>query len=209
MTQLMLMRHGQTAWNANGRWQGHAPTPLNDVGRQQAQSAAIYLQNASITHIYSSDLLRAQETAQIVASTLNLNVFLEPRLRENDLGAWQGLTRQEIQAWDGENFRKVQNDPFNTPRPGGESWGQMAERACQAIQEIAQKHPNTSILAVTHGGTIRSIIEHLQLYTREIHIPNTSFTHLAFDNTSHTWSLVALGQVPHIHSEDFITTQGE
>src|SRR6185369_7089516 len=97
-THITLIRHGQTPWNATGRWQGHAFVPLNDEGRRQATRLAKHLLPIAdeITAIYSSDLVRASETAEIIAARLEKTVRVDVRLREIDMGEWQGLTGDEI-----------------------------------------------------------------------------------------------------------------
>src|SRR5258707_7809407 len=109
LTRVTLIRHGETAWNVNGRWQGQAAVPLNDEGRRQAMLLAEHLlpRAAEFAAIYSSDSLRCRETAELVASRLDKSVQLDARLREIDLGEWQGLTSDEVQAWDIERLQMV------------------------------------------------------------------------------------------------------
>jgi 2,3-bisphosphoglycerate-dependent phosphoglycerate mutase len=163
LTRVTLIRHGETAWNVNGRWQGQAAVPLNDEGRRQAMLLAEHLwpRAAEFAAIYSSDSIRAHETAELVASRLDKAVQLDARLREIDLGEWQGLTSEEVQAWDGERLQKVRADSWNNPRPGGESFAQVAERALSAIHEFVERHQGEHILAVSHGGTIRCVLQRL------------------------------------------------
>src|SRR5437762_5332003 len=96
MTTLLLVRHGETDWNRDGRWQGGSDTSLNDVGREQARALADQL-DGDIAAVYSSDLARARETAEIVAAKLDLAVQIDPRLRERGFGSWEGLTMTEIE----------------------------------------------------------------------------------------------------------------
>jgi broad specificity phosphatase PhoE len=96
VTTLLLVRHGETDWNRDGRWQGQSDTPLNEVGRQQAVRVAEELDGIDV--VYSSDLARARETAEIVAERLGLDVELDERLRERSFGAWEGKTGPEIEA---------------------------------------------------------------------------------------------------------------
>src|SRR5687767_10128865 len=91
-----LIRHGETEWNTTGRWQGILPVPLNDIGREQARKLAATLRQDAIQMIYTSDLSRAAETAQIIADTLGIPVSVDERLRELDIGIFQGLTVEEI-----------------------------------------------------------------------------------------------------------------
>ncbi|PJF39829.1 MAG: hypothetical protein CUN55_13520 [Phototrophicales bacterium] len=195
MTKIILMRHGETVWNTLGRWQGHAPTPLSEDGILQVQHAAQNLyQHQPLDAIYSSDLLRAQQTAKIVAEIYQLPINLEPRLREINLGAWQGLTREEIMAWDSERYQALWQQ-HHLPRPGGESLQQVGQRANDAIQMWLKEHPNQVILGVTHGGTIRGLLYHLGLSdgNSSTNIKNTSLTTLIYEDG--IWHLENIGQV--------------
>ncbi len=162
-TRISLIRHGETDWNLSGQMQGHAAVPLNSLGRQQAVLLADYLYPyaAEITTIYSSDSARTRETAEIIASRLSKTVILDPRLREIDLGEWQGMTMQQVETWDGERLKLVRADSFNTQRPGGESFSQVADRATAALAAYIEAHRDEHILAVSHGGTIRSVLQRL------------------------------------------------
>src|SRR5581483_11305534 len=101
MTTLLLVRHGETDWNAERRWQGHADVPLNARGREQARALAEELAGESIDAIYSSDLSRAQDTADIVGARLDVPVVVDPDLREIDVGPVEGLTAEESAAFEG------------------------------------------------------------------------------------------------------------
>src|SRR5262252_2076150 len=125
MTTLLLVRHGETDWNAEGRLQGHTDRPLSDFGRRQARALADELAGDSIVAVYASDLSRARETAEIVAAQLGLEVALDPRLREKDWGTWEGLTPEER-----ERVALV-----------GESTQAHRDRTLESLLEIAARHP--------------------------------------------------------------------
>ena len=141
MTTLLLARHGETEWNRDERFQGHADPPLNETGRAQAQAFAEQLAEEPIDAVYSSDLRRASETAEIVGARLGLQVEQDRGLREIDVGSWQGLTRAQIDGrpWDGETY------------------AEHAERVTQALREISTRHPDGRVLIVSHGGTLRRV----------------------------------------------------
>lgn len=151
MTTLLFVRHGQTDWNAERRWQGHADVPLNDRGREQAHALAEQLAGESIDAIYSSDLSRARDTADIVGALLVVPVVVDADLREIDVGAVEGLTWEESQAFDG-----WQGEPKDA----------HAERVLGAVRRIAEQHPQERVLVVTHGGSMRRVHEHLGLEDR-------------------------------------------
>ena len=139
MTTILLARHGETDWNRNGRFQGHADPSLNALGHTQAGELAESLGAEALDAVYASDLRRAYETADIVGARLGLPVEQEAGLREIDVGSWQGLTRAEIDGreWD------------------GESHVQHRRRVLEALQQIADRYPDGRVLVVAHGGTLR------------------------------------------------------
>jgi broad specificity phosphatase PhoE len=143
VTTILLARHGETDWNRELRYQGHADEPLNDTGRSQAQELAARLRSEPIAAVYSSDLQRASETAEIVAQELGLSLTLDARLREIDVGSWQGRTRAELDgaAWDGETY------------------DHHRERVVGALQSIAAAHQDECVLVVAHGGSLRRVQE--------------------------------------------------
>ena len=152
MTTLLLVRHGETDWNAERRWQGHADVPLNEHGRAQARDLAGRLATERVDAIYSSDLGRARETAEIVAARVGLSVVVDPDLREIDVGTREGLTGPEVDGrpWDGESKEA------------------HTERTLRALLRIAERHPGAHVVVVGHGGTLRRMHEHVGLEPREV-----------------------------------------
>lgn len=154
-TTILLARHGESDWNHSKRWQGFADRPLTDRGRQQAAELAGRLEDTELDAVYSSDLQRARETAEIVAQTKGLTVETTPDLREVDVGSWSGLTRAEAEARYPELYARWLH--------GGEGWEdgetyeQLGERVIRAVRRIAQAHGGERVLVVAHGGTIRAI----------------------------------------------------
>ena len=141
MAMLLLVRHGETDWNAEGRLQGYTDRPLNDYGRRQSQALAERLAGDEIAAIYASDLARARETAEIVGARLGLAVMLEPGLRERNWGSWEGLTGPER-----DRVEYV-----------GEAPEEHAARVIAAVQAIAERHQGGRVVVVTHGGSLRRI----------------------------------------------------
>lgn len=157
MTRLILIRHGETDWNLEGRWQGQADTPLNERGREQARQLACDLSGVDIQAIYSSDLQRAMETAQPLALAAELQIHTDVRLREINQGEWQGLRLNEIQARYAELYQQREQDPLDIAPPGGESILQMQQRAFKVLDEILQQHAGETVAIVCHGLTIAVI----------------------------------------------------
>lgn len=157
-TTLILLRHGETAWNLTGRWQGQdANTALTERGRDQARLVARRLRAFPIQAIYSSDLSRAFETAEIVGTALGLQPAPEPGLRESDIGAWTGLTWAEISdrfpdevaaMFAGEDVR----------RGGGETYAELHARLQATVEGIISRHPGQMVLVVSHGAALRSLV---------------------------------------------------
>ena len=153
MTRLLLVRHGQSVWNAEGRWQGQADPPLSDLGERQAEAAVAAI--GPVEAVVTSDLVRASRTAEILGAALSLPVEVEPGFRERDAGEWSGLTRAEIEeAWPG--YLTDHRRP-----PGYELDEPLVERVLEAIERTSLSHPRRSVLVVTHGGVIRSLERHL------------------------------------------------
>jgi probable phosphoglycerate mutase len=156
VTTIFLARHGETDWNRDQRFQGHADPPLNDHGREQARDLAARLAAGPepIAAIYASTLRRARETAEIVAERLGLRVETHDGLREIDLGSWSGLTRTEVERLFPEGFRRWLD--YGPGWDDGETYEQMGERAVATLLELAARHRNERILVVTHGGPVRA-----------------------------------------------------
>lgn len=158
MFRLLLIRHGETEWNASGRYQGQLNTSLNEQGRQQAIAMADHLASVPISAIYASDLNRAWETAMALAAHQNVSATPDPRLRELNFGAWQGLTYREIAERDPERLAFWNADRVGRTPPGGESLGALADRLRDLIDEIRGVHTDGNVALVSHGGTIRVIL---------------------------------------------------
>jgi broad specificity phosphatase PhoE len=152
--RVLLVRHGQSEWNAIGRWQGQADPPLSDLGRLQAREAAQAI--GAVDAVWSSDLQRAVGTAHIIAEHVGVGpVVVDPDLRERDAGAFSGLTREEIEErFPG--YLAARRRP-----PGWEADQHLLARALGVLDRIAAEVPGGDVLVVTHGGLIYTIEEHL------------------------------------------------
>jgi len=156
MTALWFARHGQSTWNAEGRWQGQADPPLSALGRVQAEELAEALAGAGIALLAASDLARARETAAIVGARLGLAPVLEPALREHDVGAWSGLTRAEVEArWPEELARFRAGDLAFAPG-GGESRLVLRARVHAALARLEVRAAGPLAL-VSHLGVLRAL----------------------------------------------------
>jgi alpha-ribazole phosphatase len=158
MTQLLLVRHGETDWNREGRYQGRADQPLNAIGLAQAKTLAEQLAGRSVCAVYSSDLGRAVETAQIIARNFDLNIQIDPRLREVNQGQWEGLLASDIPNRYPVEWWMRREDPVHARPPGGETVAEVAARVWAAADDIVRHHPNGSVLIVSHGLAIATLL---------------------------------------------------
>lgn len=183
-TRLLLVRHGQTSWNAQGLWQGHEGPGLTAEGRAQADRLARSLharsrhENADRpwTRVIASDLTRAQQTAVVVAELLSLPLEFDKRLRELDVGSWAGLSRGEIEKRDPETLRAFERgEPMIRPG-GGESRIEIRERTHDFVCDMASHHAGQGVIVVTHLGVIRALMpgsepnnaEHVEVIAEEL-----------------------------------------
>jgi broad specificity phosphatase PhoE len=154
VTTLLLVRHGETDWNRAGRWQGHSNTLLNELGRQQARELAESLNGVDV--VYSSDLARARETAEILAEHLGVEVRYDPRLRERSFGAWEGLTSGEIAERFEEAHRRWQAGEA-AGADDAEPFDEFGRRVQSFLADVLERHPYETVLVIGHGGSIRVI----------------------------------------------------
>lgn len=156
MTLFSIIRHGETDFNKDGRYQGQTEIPLNATGRLQSQALAGRMAKVELDVIYSSDLIRAQETARLIAH--GRQVLLDPRLREIDVGRVAGLTDAEIARREPAFARARQEDEDRTPFPGGESALDVQRRALEVFEQIHRRYPAGRVAVVTHGGLIKMVV---------------------------------------------------
>jgi probable phosphoglycerate mutase len=154
VTTILLARHGETDWNRDNRFQGHADPPLNETGRAQAAELAAALAEEPLAAVYSSPLRRAFETAEIAAAPHGLEPVPVEALREVDVGSWQGLTRAEIEERFPAQFARWLE--YEQGWDDGETYDAMGARVVAALFELAAAHQGEQILAVSHGGPVRA-----------------------------------------------------
>ena len=184
-TRLCIVRHGETAWNAEGRIQGQLDIPLSDVGLSQARALAAVLGNEPFSAVYSSDLMRTRQTAQPTADRLRLPVFADEDLRERHYGAFQGMTYAEAkQRMPADYARFKARDP-DFAFASGESLARFDERALACVDSLVRKHPGENLLVFTHGGVLETIYRHAtgrRLSTaRDFELPNAAINRIEVD----------------------------
>ena len=154
VTKLFLVRHGQSAGNAEGRFGGHSPTPLSDLGRQQAELTAQALGREKIHVIYSSDLHRAVQTAEPLAKLLDLPIITTPAFRERKVGVLEGLTFDESKAAHPKDYYALVNRSVHHVITDGESYRQLLKRATKELHEVLRTHQGENVVIYSHTGAI-------------------------------------------------------
>jgi broad specificity phosphatase PhoE len=164
-TRLFLVRHAESEWNAQRRWQGHGDVPLSEQGRAEAALAAEALRHFDLRGpIVASPLMRALETAEIIASVLARgDVETDDDFKEIDVGDWTGKTIEEVEELWGAELAAWRAGELEAP-PGGESRDALVRRVLRAIERVAGAHPGESLLVVTHGGVIGRLERHLGVH---------------------------------------------
>jgi broad specificity phosphatase PhoE len=196
--RVILIRPGETDWNRMGRWQGWVAAPLSAHGRQQAQALANFVRNIGMSALYTSDLQRAVETAECLVEPLGSTPIVDVRLRERNIGDWQGLTLVEMRAWYGDEYAKLLADPNGYRVPGGESRDDVRKRMRAAFDEIVGKENGETIGILSHTTAVKTLLEDL--------LPGYNPQELSLDNTSVTtirtidggWELVAADDITHL-----------
>jgi len=208
--RVYVIRHGVTDWNAAERWQGFAQVPLNEEGVRQAKLLARYLRSRPITAIYSSDLLRSWDTAVELGKALGVTPQANADLREHDLGIFQAMTRQEIEAKYPHELAALHADYLDYVIPNGESRRDLQNRVYRAWETIVSEAEGPDIAIVSHGGSIKMLL--LRLFEADhpdlmaVRLPNTSIT--TIERNGAGWRLVEIGATPHLNTSD-VTDGGE
>jgi 2,3-bisphosphoglycerate-dependent phosphoglycerate mutase len=202
-TTIVLVRHGQTDWNLQLRFQGHINTPLNAAGLVQASALAERLESWPIQAVYSSDLDRAAQTAAPLAQRLGLELVIDPRLRERSGGVFEGLTNEEMLARYADEWQELQL--AGSAPPGGESNAQMTKRVLDSFNGIVSQHQGQMVAIVTHGGVIRIILLHLlgirQEHHRRIDVSGNTGTSIV-EIDEHGPRLLSLNDTRHLADDD-------
>ncbi|XP_030466888.1 phosphoglycerate mutase-like protein 4 [Syzygium oleosum] len=207
--EIVVVRHGETEWNADGRIQGHLDVELNETGRQQATAVGERLsREGKISAIYSSDLKRAFETANSIATACGgLEVIADPNLRERNLGELQGLQLRAASSVCPQAYKAFLSPKTDQEIPGGgESIDQLYQRCTTCLQNISMKHKGEQVVVVTHGGVIRSLHRRACPKTRSGgKVLNTSVNifHLSDGDK---WVLKSWGDVSHLRQTEYLET---
>ena len=198
-TELILIRHGETEWNSQLRMQGHSNSNLSAAGIAQIGALGQWMKNVPFDHIYSSDSLRARQTAEAITQFSGHTLQFDQRLREKNLGIFEGLTSEEARERHPEVFRLFKTAGSQYVIDEGESTQQLQDRALEIVEEIRIKHPEERVLLVTHGGFIRVVMKYslglsLETPTRFL-IRNTGVFRLEWEDN---WIVSQMGGVSHL-----------
>lgn len=200
-TTLLLVRHGETKWNALGKFQGCKDIELSDEGIFQANFLRTKLEN-SFDYIYTSPLKRALDTANVICSNMDIKPEIEPALREINFGDWEGLTIKEIKELYPDNFKLWRDDKIDSPLCGGDLSIRLASiRATEGILNLVHKHKNKTIIIVSHGGIIKAgligLFDWNMTMYHKISLGNTSICKLSFNDELYP-RLVTLNDTSHL-----------
>ena len=199
-TYVIVVRHGETHWNIEGRRQGHLDSTLTEKGRAQAEALSQRFTPDSCSAIYSSDLGRAYETARIIAAKTGHEVIADERLRERNLGIFQGLDGNEIRERYPVEYEQHRNGGADHAVPSGESFRDQTRRNMTCLEELTQRHAGETIMAVTHGGVLSALFRHT------LAIPLDAPRRFSFKNASinlfkcqdGVWGLETWGDIAHL-----------
>jgi probable phosphoglycerate mutase len=199
-TRVIIVRHGQTQWNLKLIRQGHLDSPLTDRGIAQAKALGKRLAQEGFTALYSSDLGRAVQTAEMIGAVTGHCVVIDERLRERNLGVFQGLGRDEIERRFPEEYRLHRSIGPDYVIPSGESVRQQVERNLLCLAELGEKHVADTIVVVTHGGVLSGLFRHTFSIPfsapRRFEFMNASLNVFNYENGS--WFLQTWGDVSHL-----------
>jgi broad specificity phosphatase PhoE len=156
--RLFAIRHGETSWTRERRFSGARDIPLTEHGQRQAEAVARALAGERITAVYTSPLVRAHASAEVIARPHGLSVSVEPAFREMAFGAWEGLTRYELETGTAPMMETWRTAPERAMPPGGERLTDVAERVGKALQQVRDNHPEGTVVLVSHAIVLRLLV---------------------------------------------------
>ena len=205
MTEIIIIRHGETEWNKTGRFQGHSDVPLSAEGRAQAAALGKNLVVDHVDTIYASDLTRAMETAAPLAQRFGLEVISDPLLRELNFGSWEGRNFNDVNAENPDAMKTFYNDPERVNIPDSEPFPEFQRRVAGRVHEIVAQERGKRIVIVSHGASIRILFaDILSMPIRSIwHVSqlNTAVNKIRFEDDG--FAVVTLmNDTSHLRAED-------
>ena len=203
MTRLVLVRHGETEWNARGLYQGQLDSPLTDGGLAQAERLGERMRrHSAVAALYASDLARTHATAAPTALALGLEIVAEPDLGERGYGIFQGVNKSALEDKYPEEYAAYVTADPDYVIPGGESAHQFYTRVVAALDRLGQRHRGEQIAVVTHGGVMTAIFNHILRLAinapRRFSIPNTGYNLVS--DAGDGWRIETIGDVSHLQN---------
>jgi len=202
-TVLILIRHGETIWNTQLRMQGSLDSDLTTKGESQIKALGEWMKEVPFDYLYCSDSGRARKTAEAISKYTGHTLNFDKRLREKDLGIFEGLTSEEARERYPETFKLFKTAGVNYVIDQGESTQQLLERALEAIEKIRIRHPQKVAVLVTHGGVVRVLMKHV------LGVPLDAPTQFMISNTGifrlvwrEKWIVAEMGAVPHLEKKN-------
>ena len=203
-TELLLIRHGETSWNKEGKFQGIGNSLLSDLGLRQAEATAKALAGEHFSAVYSSPLIRTKKTTEIITAGLNCPIFFDEGLQEWNLGIFEGLTIDDIATRFPEEYSRFRSRDPEYVIPGGESSRQRYDRGIGSLQRIADSHPGARILVITHRGVLDSVIRRILFVPLDCQIAYSQFNCAlnTIEINGDTWKLLTWGDAGHLKGID-------
>jgi broad specificity phosphatase PhoE len=197
--RVIFIRPGETDWNRAVRWQGWVASPLNEHGKRQAERLANYIRHIGMSCLYTSDLKRAVQTADILAAKLGFSAIYDERLRERSIGEWQGLTIEEMRSWYPDQYQQLLTNAENYCVPGGESRADVRKRMVAAFEDILKQEKGDTVGVISHTTAIHELLAALipDNKSQEVAVSNTSVNTIALEADG-KWRLVAADDVLHL-----------
>jgi probable phosphoglycerate mutase len=200
LTAFLLLRHGETLWNRDGRLQGWRDSPLSDAGRAQADALAARLAAERVDAIVASDLGRTRETAAPIAARLGLHLRLDAGLRERCYGEFEGMTWAEIERARPRDYQRLAARDPEYVVPGGESGAQFRDRIVAALEHLARTHAGATVAVVTHGGVLGIVYRHAKDIALEMprtfSVPNAAVNRVRIDDRR--WAIETWADTGHL-----------
>lgn len=202
ITKIILIRHGQTKWNAQGRFQGQSDTELLPEGIAQAKLLAQHFPLTKLDAIYCSDLSRARQTAQPIADKFKLKVQPCSRLREMNFGVWEGMLFDDINKKWPDAMRKFFDDPLCVNIPEAENFEELEQRAVQAVEEIITNNNGKTVAIVAHGAVNKAVLGHIMhvplAYSWAILQSNTAYNIFSYDDKYKKFYIETVNNTSHL-----------
>lgn len=199
--KIYLIRHGETEWNSDDRYQGCMDISLDETGVKQANLLGQRLQNYGIELIISSHLRRAAKTAEIIQGYVNCPLEIDQNLREIQLGEWEGKRWKDIQVEYADFLKKWHTDIVNLPMPGGESYADLKVRAVKAMEDLKNLEVK-AVAIVTHGAVVKTMLSQgLQLgleYRGNFEIDNASISEMRYERSKDRYKVIRMNDTAHL-----------